>query len=180
MNDRRVDDRDEYAVRDRRNMESKVRPMLITETNMIKVKQLLEFAKRFLTRNHDHLRVLEEELECAEVVSPETIPPDVITINTQALIHDLGVGRQTVYALVFPRDADVAKNKISVLSPVGTVLLGYRVGDLIECVAPRTVKRLRVKQIVYQPEAARMLGEDCGRTAEGVVVAAISITLPRR
>jgi hypothetical protein len=45
VNDRRVDHLDEYAVRDRRNMESKVRPMLITETNMIKVKQLLEFAK---------------------------------------------------------------------------------------------------------------------------------------
>jgi regulator of nucleoside diphosphate kinase len=158
VNERRVDDRDEYAVRDRRNVESKVRPMLITATNMIKVKQLLDFAKRFLTRNHDHLRVLEEELECAEVVSPETIPPDVITINTQALIHDLGVGRQTVYALVLPRDADVAKNKISVLSPVGTVLLGYRVGDLIECVAPAAMKRLRVKQIVYQPEAARNAG----------------------
>jgi regulator of nucleoside diphosphate kinase len=77
------------------------------------------------------------------------------SMNTRVLIHDLCVGRQTVYTLVFPRDADIAKNKISVLAPVGTALLGYRVGDLIECAAPGTVKRLRVKEIVYQPEAAR-------------------------
>ena len=102
-----------------------------------------------------HLALLEEELERAEVVTPEKIPPDVITMNSQVRIHDLDAGRQAVYTLVFPGDADVAKNRISVFAPFVTALLGYRVGDLVECAPPGAKKRLRVKEIVSQPDAAR-------------------------
>lgn len=137
------------------NMETKVRTMLITKTDIGRLRLLLHSGKRFLTKNHNHLVLLEEELERAEVVSPERIPPDVITMNSQVRIHDLDAGRQTVYTLVFPGDADVAKNKISVFAPFGAALLGYRVGDLLECAVPGAKKRLRVKEIVSQPDAAR-------------------------
>ena len=85
------------------------------------------------------------------MVSPEKIPPDVITINSQVRIRDLDAGRQTVYTLVFPRDADVAKNRISVFAPFGAALLGYRVGELLECAAPGVGKRLRVRKSSPSP-----------------------------
>jgi len=132
-------------------METKVRTMLITKTDIGRLRPLLHRAKRFLSRNHSHLELLEQELERAEVVSAEKIPPDVITMNSQVRIQDLDAGRQTVYTLVFPGDADVAKNRISVFAPFGAALLGYRVGDLLECAAPGARKRLRVKEIVSQP-----------------------------
>ena len=137
-----------------RTLEMKMRAMFITRNDAGRLKLLLASAKQFLTTEHSHLQVLEEELERAEVVTPENIPPDVITMNSQFRIHELDVGRHAVYTLVFPGDADVAKNKISVFAPFGSALLGYRVGDLIECVARGATKRVRVKEMVFQPSSS--------------------------
>jgi len=137
------------------NMGTEMRSMLISNTNLSSLQQLLASAKRVLTRSHSHLEVLEEQLKRAEVVAQDQVPVDVITINSQVRIHDLNVGRHTVYTLVFPRDADVARNRISVLARVGSALLGSRVGDLIECEAPGAAIRMRVREIMYQPEAAQ-------------------------
>ena len=136
-------------------MEAKVRSIVICEKNLSSLKQLLASARRVLTRYHTHLEVLEEQLKRAEVVPRNQVPPDVITINSRVRIHDLSAGRHTIYTLVFPGDADVAQNRICVLAPVGSALLGCRVGDLIECEVPGVATRMRVKEIVYQPEAAQ-------------------------
>ena len=147
--------RERTTAEKERNMEAKVRSMLISEENLSSLKQLLASARRVLTRHHTHLEVLEEQLKRAEVVPHHQVPPDVITINSQVRIHDLSVGRHPVYTLVFPGDADVARNRISVLAPVGSAILGCRVGDLIECEVSGVAIRMRVKEIVHQPEAAQ-------------------------
>jgi regulator of nucleoside diphosphate kinase len=56
--------------------------------------------------------------------------------------------------LVFPGDADSARGKVSILAPIGTAVLGYKIGDMIEWEVPAGRKRFKVEQIVYQPEAA--------------------------
>ncbi|HKV78750.1 MAG TPA: GreA/GreB family elongation factor [Candidatus Sulfotelmatobacter sp.] len=127
----------------------------VTDTNLGSLRNLLAAVKRVAVRSHDHLVALEEQLKTAQVVSREQVPPDVITINTQARIYELDCGRKTVYTVVFPREADVARNRISVLAPFGSVLLGYRVGDVVACVSSGSAKRLKVHEIVYQPEAAQ-------------------------
>jgi len=55
---------------------------------------------------------------------------------------------------VFPSDADIAQSKISVLAPIGTAMLGYRVGDTFEWKVPDGIRRLEIKGVLYQPEAA--------------------------
>ena len=137
------------------HMETSVRTILITNTNLSSLRQLFDSVRRFLPRKFHHLQLLEEALTRAQVVKRDQIPGDVITINTRVRIHELDVGRQSVYTLVFPGEADVARNRISVLAPMGSALLGHRVGDLIECAAPGVTKRLKVKEIVYQPEAVQ-------------------------
>lgn len=128
---------------------------LTSDANLSNLRQLLDAARRFLTRNLTHLQSLEESLKRTEVVACDQVPRDVITIHTQVRIHELDIGRHSVYTLVFPGEADVARERISVLSPIGSALLGQRVGDLIECRASGVTKRLKVKEIVYQPEAIR-------------------------
>ncbi len=59
-----------------------------------------------------------------------------------------------IYCLVFPDNSDVTEGKISILAPIGTALLGYKVGDIIEWKVPRGMAKLEVKEILYQPEAA--------------------------
>ena len=98
---------------------------------------------------------MDSELDRAEAVKPEEIPTDVITMNSTFRLRDLDTGEEVVYTLVFPADADSKNRKISVLAPIGTAVLGYRVGDTVEWEVPAGIKRLKVDSIVYQPEAAR-------------------------
>jgi regulator of nucleoside diphosphate kinase len=55
--------------------------------------------------------------------------------------------------VVFPQYADVDTGKVSVISPVGTAVLGYAEGDTIEWSVPAGKRRLRIEKILFQPEA---------------------------
>ena len=67
---------------------------------------------------------------------------------------DQDTHEEMVYTLVFPQAADVTQSKISVLAPIGTAMLGYRSGDTFMWQVPDGVRRLQVKQVLYQPEAS--------------------------
>jgi regulator of nucleoside diphosphate kinase len=127
----------------------------ISEFDMNRLKGLVKFAKeRWDKRVVQYLEELDKELDRAEIIKPEEIPTDVITMNSTFRLWDLDSGEQVVYTLVFPAKADSTNGKISILAPIGTAALGYRVGDTIEWNVPAGLKRFRVKEIVYQPEAA--------------------------
>ncbi len=130
------------------------RNILITEPDIKKLMQLLELRSRPGARDRQHLEMLAAELEHAEVVRWEEVPPDVVTMHSHVRVRDLDTGNETVYTLVFPGDADIAENKVSVLAPIGTALLGYRTGDEIEWPVPGGLRRLKVVEVLYQPEAA--------------------------
>jgi regulator of nucleoside diphosphate kinase len=96
---------------------------------------------------------LEEEFDRAEVVEPKDIPPDVITMRSTVRLNDLSTGEEMVYWLAFPTEANCDEGRISILAPVGTAMLGYRGGDVIEWEVPSGVRRLKVGKIPYQPES---------------------------
>jgi regulator of nucleoside diphosphate kinase len=98
-------------------------------------------------------RALRDELDRACIVEPAQMPADVITMNSTArLAFDEGGERELT--LVYPRDADGRADRVSILSPVGSAMLGLRVGDRIHWPAPGGAIELRVRAIAYQPEAA--------------------------
>lgn len=98
---------------------------------------------------------LRAELDRAEVREPRDMPADVITMNSTARFVDEAGGDEHEMTLVYPRDAG-APGTVSVLAPVGSALLGLRVGQRIDWVGPGgRPLRLRVLSIAYQPEAAR-------------------------
>lgn len=98
---------------------------------------------------------LRRELERAQLLEPAQMPADVITMNSVIRFVDEGSGEEREAALVYPRDADGGAQRISILAPVGTALLGLRVGARIRWPLPggRTAS-LRVLALRYQPEAA--------------------------
>lgn len=106
------------------------------------------------TEDRAELEDLSREIERGAEVRPEEIPPDVVTMNSTVRLTDLESGSSHVYTIVFPSDADYDTGKISILAPLGTALLGYRVGDTVTWRMPRGDRRLRIDAIVYQPEAA--------------------------
>lgn len=128
----------------------KPRTIYITELDMQRLLPLVE-------RNRDtrtDLTNFEAELRRANVVDSRQVPPDVVTMNSRVRLRDLEDGEETVYTLVFPDQASIEENRISVLAPVGTAMLGQRVGDEVEWEVPAGKVRLQVVEIIFQPEAA--------------------------
>ena len=130
------------------------RAIYITEFDRQRLSELIADLHRTGYPRREALRDLEGELARAVIVSPQDVPPDVITMNSRVRLYDLDAEEELIFTLVFPEDADPAENKISVLAPIGMAMLGYRVGDTFEWEVPAGISRLRVLEILYQPEAA--------------------------
>lgn len=97
---------------------------------------------------------LQAELDRAEVVKPHEVPPDVVTMNSTARFA-LESGEEFCLTLVYPDDIDGSADRISVMAPVGSTLLGLTSGEEIEWPRPGggTLK-VRLVEVVYQPERA--------------------------
>lgn len=130
------------------------RDIHITEHDRDRLQKLIEVMSDRDRQSKPYIDKLEEELDRAHVVEPNRIPSDVITMNSKVRLQDMDSGEEVVYALVFPGKANADENAISVLAPIGTALLGYREGDVIEWQVPAGTKRLKVLEVVYQPERA--------------------------
>lgn len=125
----------------------------VTELDMQRLQKLLE-GMESSSRNKAHLLELENELLRGHIVPSSEVPPDVITMNSSVKLKDMDSGEELEYTLVYPGGANASLNRISILAPIGTALIGYRVGDIIEWEVPSGVRRLKVAEIVYQPEAS--------------------------
>ncbi len=128
--------------------------IVITEEDYERLRRLVESSKQYRHRDMEHLQALEEELERATVVKRGEVAGDVVTMNSRVRVRDLNSGRETSYQIVFPGNADVAKNRISVLAPIGTGLLGYSAGATLEWRVPSGSRRFRILAIEYQPATA--------------------------
>jgi len=105
------------------------RQIFVTEEDSERLQQIIRSAAAASSKDWEHLDMLQHELDRAEVVPSEEIPADVVTMNSRVLLRNLDTGIETTYTLVFPRDANVAQGRISILAPIGTAMIGYRAGD---------------------------------------------------
>lgn len=129
------------------------RTIFITKSDMDRLMDLIEGIRGYNKKNNDSLDMLEQELNRGTLVDPEKVPPDVVTMNSRVSITDMDSGEKKTYSLVFPSNAKIDENKLSILAPLGIALLGYREGDIIEAKAPSGIKKLRINEVIYQPEA---------------------------
>lgn len=130
------------------------REIYVTEFDKMRLTELVQVAAEFGRQDKEYLSGLEGELDRSKVLPSKDVPKDVVTMNSRVRVRDLDSEKETTYSLVFPRDADISENKISILAPLGSALLGYRVGDVIEWKAPAGIRRIKIEEIPYQPEAA--------------------------
>ena len=98
---------------------------------------------------------LEAELARAEIVNPEAMPGTVVTMNSKVRFKVASSDEEFSLSLVYPRDVDASNDKISVLAPVGSALLGLSQGDEIEWPVPGgSMLNVRIEEVLYQPERA--------------------------
>lgn len=126
----------------------------ITDNDMKRLRELIMVARDFGQEEEKYLKELEGELNKAKIMKPQEIPHDVITMNSEIHLLDVDAGEEVVYKLVFPNQANASEGRISILAPIGTALLGYGVGDVIEWNVPAGKTKLKVEKILYQPESS--------------------------
>ena len=127
----------------------------ISQTDSERLQNLIELVRNGRERsNLSDVSRLEGELEYAEVIAPQKMPPDIITMRSKVRLKDLDTKEETVYSIVFPSEANFEEGKISVLAPLAMTLLGHRRGASVEVEAPGRVRRLKILEILYQPESA--------------------------
>ncbi len=133
-------------------MDEKV--IYITEQDRKRLLDLIMDAQSGGYRGSVYLEKLRGELDRAQIVPSREIPGDIITMNSRVALVDLDTREEEIYTLVYPENANTSEGKVSILAPVGTAMLGYRVGDVFEWEVPAGKRRLKVDKILYQPEAA--------------------------
>lgn len=130
----------------------KKRPLLISDIDRVGLWATIDAARLDGRVREEYLSALATELERARIVPANKIPPDVVTMNSIVRLRDLDSDEIEWYELVYPMDADIMQNRISVLAPIGTAILGYRLGDVIEWPVPAGLRRLQIEDILWQPE----------------------------
>ncbi len=119
----------------------------ISKDDYDRLRRLVDGRRAGDYRDTEYLNTLDLELERAEVVGSGEIPRGVVTMNSEIHLKDLDTGDVKTYRLVYPAQVQ-DDNSISVLAPIGTAMLGYRVGDIIEWRVPKGLRRLKVLKVV--------------------------------
>ncbi len=101
----------------------------------------------------DAFKRLSAELERAQLVTAEEIPADVVTVNTTIRVRDMEDKEDMTFTLSWPEYADSSAGRINVLAPLGMALLGSRVGEEIKWEVPNGIRKLQIKEILFQPES---------------------------
>lgn len=98
---------------------------------------------------------LNDELDRAQMCTPQNMPHDVVTMNSKVKFRDLTTGEVRVRTLVYPAQMTDSATQLSVLAPVGAALIGLRAGDTINWALPGGAStHLEVLELLWQPEAA--------------------------
>lgn len=95
---------------------------------------------------------LEEELGRAFLVDDDQLPANVVSMNSTVKFEDVNDGNPTVVTLVYPHEANIDENKVSILTPVGSALIGLRVGQTIRWAFPNG-KEKDLKVISVAPKS---------------------------
>ncbi|AMM52798.1 GreA/GreB family elongation factor [Rufibacter sp. DG15C] len=127
-------------------------PIFLTEKDYERLLSLAQ-THRSIT-NAAVVEGLCKELRLATIIPAHEVPVDVVTMHSQVRLREKKSGVVMDLSLVYPKEADVATRKISVLAPVGSAILGRKVGEEIECPAPGGTLLYEIEEVMYQPEAA--------------------------
>jgi regulator of nucleoside diphosphate kinase len=123
------------------------RQIVISEPNARVLHNLLR-TRKAAPHDQEHLQELSAELDRALVMESSQVSPTVVTLHAAVRVRDLESGQRQELTLVSPREADVSAGRISVLAPLGTALIGYRQGDVVERLMPGGLRRLLIEEVL--------------------------------
>ena len=128
--------------------------IIVSKVDSGRLLNKLKMARQNKTCHVNDAERLMRELERAKITDSESIPGDVVTMNSLVRIYMPSMNSTREIKIVYPEDANLKENKISIFAPMATALLGYRKGDEVEWNMPAGKVSIIIEEILYQPEAA--------------------------
>ena len=93
------------------------------------------------------IKKYEGDLANCRILDAVDIDTSKVSILTKVKITNLGTKKSMTYQIVSEKEADLKLSKISVTSPIGKGLLGKKVGEVAEVIAPTGLIRFMVEEI---------------------------------
>ncbi len=100
------------------------------------------------------LEKLRQELDRAVILDPAALPLNLVTLDARVQFEDLGTGEIEEYILTLPDTADIGEGRLSILAPIGTALLGYCAGAIVDWPTPGGIRRLKIHRVTPRHEVA--------------------------
>ena len=131
-----------------------MKKVTLTKNDYTRIYKAITDAKNSKTINSNEAEKLLSEMSKAEIVPSEKIDKDVVTMNSEVKLFFENTQKEQSFKIVYPQDANLKENKISIFSPIATALIGYKIGDEIEWIVPGGMTKIKIVDLIYQPEAA--------------------------
>ncbi len=135
----------------------KTNRIIVSDRDARRLRVLVDQALHLGPREKEYALRLLGEIDRADIVPHEKLPEDVIALYSEVELEDLDDGEISKYTLVFPEEADVTEGKISILAPIGTGMLGFRVGNEFKWETPGGEMRLKVRKVTANKESGMNL-----------------------
>lgn len=127
----------------------------LTELDHVRLLNLLRRDVRGDAAFAGQTQTIEDVLDASALVPSREVTSDVVTMSSQVLLRDLQTRQRSTLTLCYPADAVPAAGLVSVLSPVGTALLGLRRGSIARWSTPTGDQRAaEIVDILFQPESS--------------------------
>jgi len=128
-------------------------PIYITRDDNAKLRLLL--ATALYSNTNMALRNLRDELDRAVIIDPAAIPAGVVAMESHVTFEDLNSGEIEEYTITFPERANIEENRISILAPIGTALIGCREGEIVKWTTPGGIRRLKIRAVTTAPRLSK-------------------------
>ena len=128
--------------------------IIVNRLDYLRIQKCITDARQFKSISASEAESLLNELNSAKIVEPQEIPDNVVTMNSIVKISFLNSDKRIEFQIVYPNQANLKENKISIFSPIAAALIGYKVSDEIEWIVPAGITKIKIDKIIYQPEAS--------------------------
>ncbi len=127
-----------------------MKPIFITREDLDLLQKLVAARLRAVKVAPGSLQKLKGELDRATVVDSADLPPEIVALHSRVMLRDLETDEVEEWVLTLPEHADPARQRLSIIAPVGTGILGFAEGDEIEWETPGGNRRLRIEKVTHE------------------------------
>ncbi|MCO8042021.1 nucleoside diphosphate kinase regulator [Acinetobacter bohemicus] len=123
--------------------------IIISEQDLHRLETMLDNQMKL----SETMMSLEDELARAEVMKPDEIPSNIVTMHARVLLTIAPSTESVEITLVYPHEFKGEKGQLNVVAPVGTAILGLAEGQTIEWPQPDGhMMKVKIEKVLYQPE----------------------------